>query len=242
MIGEDKLVDVPKQTVAWRLEVNQGSDVLQVQPDHGFWFVGEAESIPVLTGAEVLSQRVKALLATVDLSPKIALKPGDECAVTVDLQGFDGAFAQKLESEFIRKLQSNGFKVNPRASVTLVIQSREENRGTKTWDGYKSRNGFTFFPNNEERLTFEAPDREMNVLVAFQIGGANVWETKNSRQSFSDSVYFKEGSDPAQAMLQSYQNGCRNMFGGIDLPAYVFMPESANGVGSTKVEARLPVR
>ena len=235
LLGKQKLVDVEQKSVAWTYALAAG-DHLPMSPDNRHWYVADVNDKPVLAASDVPDRSASTRLADAALAPKFVLQPAQACSLSLQLNhpAIDGSTRQQIESQLRGKLTANKITISEGQPVTLQVTASEAHGESIT----REYNSIGFGGGGSESVTITL--KTATFRVAFVTGGQTVWEWSSSTSNDSWFVSHKEGESIAQALEKSYQDSVKSGFSGVQLPPYVFAPESANGLGTTQLTAVAP--
>lgn len=235
LLDKQKLVDVQQKSVAWSYALADG-DHLPMSPDDQHWYIADVNDQPVLAATALPDRSASLKLADASLSPEFVLQPGESCSLSLQLNhpAIDASTRQSIESAIRGQLTTNKITVADGQPVTLQVTATETHGESIT----REYNSFGFGSSGSQSVTFNL--KTATFRVAFVSGGQTVWEWSSSTSNDSWFVSHKEGESIAQALEKSYQTSVKSGFSGVELPPYVFAPQSANGLGTTQLTAVSP--
>jgi len=124
-----ELLDMENRTVIWRYRILQGCPI-DSSPTNRFWLclraTGESPPRYWLTAWELPNEEARRATADLRLEDNLLLYPGVEVSVSGSVPGLD---AREVAGILTEKLQANGVKVVPNASVHVTLGTSEHNTG-----------------------------------------------------------------------------------------------------------------
>lgn len=223
-VGNSSIVDVSRRITIWEHTISSRL----VKPAAGTqWTLAEmaTNGSATLVPFDLSTQEMKA--AAIDLSDEelLAVKPGDEVSVDVQIRR-DNMLATEVRDALLSALAKAGMQVVEESDLKLIAtmsHGKTQEVTYQMWGLFR-----------RESETISVTDRVYTLLL--QLNGVPIWK-RESVVSSPHHIRLKEGETIREAVARVMKPRSQNFEG--RLPAYVVKPEYSEPLGSSKMLLQL---
>lgn len=222
------LVNTRLRVVAWRLrERRVGIPMTRVSGDY-FCYSTKADSgkgnlIPTQLPLDKIREQ------TDELNPAelLVLKPGTRISLDLRLP-FKRKENQAIKDSFEAKLKSNGYVIDPNASIILKAYSKKGKSQTRE---YQERPGFRRPFASSQSVSFRSTQFFVEIV---DDDTDTIWQT-NTTSGPGSILYLDEGESPQQAAKKAAK-GSPRFFLNVEIPKrYSRLPDGKSEFGQTQM-------
>lgn len=236
LVDNKKLVDTQQRVVVWSYDLPTG-DNLPIGPDNRHWFVGAADREPLLAAVQMPDPQAAGQLQGTAVKPQFVLQPGGSCALDIQINNpnISAETRQNVEQSVRQQLAANRITVAAGSPVKLVISANETGGEAIQLRFRQFGGGF-----NAEPEVVSLNLKTTSFRAAFEVDGKTAWDWQASQSNRSHAYFVSRDKNESfqQAIQRSYTNALQGGFSGLTLPPYVFTPQSANGLGTTRLASQ----
>lgn len=228
LINDTSLFDIKQKTVAWTYGTTDPNVAhVRTPPDGRHWYLAKSArgAAVQIVAAELPEAAAKAKLGGAKLEPKMLVQPGGSVTVMAQVPERPDRAGFKAETLGLlnQAVEKSGVKDVKGQPVKLAVSMEFKQHGQVP---------VQFFGGGKQQQV-QLQDKSIEITVAYDFNGSALWQTTNRISNIGTFIRVPS-IDGAQTVLDDGMwDRARGFIDSLQLPAYVFSPESVYGLGTS---------
>ena len=230
LLNNTALFDLKQKTVAWTYELlNPDESYVALPPDTRVWISakGAKSNAVQIAAIELPGPAATAKLAGAVLEPKLLVKPGGSVTVMAKIaeRPDRNGFQTEAMGVLAKAVERSGVKDAPGQPVKLAVSTELKSLG---------KADVKFFGNGANQQV-QLDHKGVEITVAYDYNGVALWKTSTMVTNLGFLVRVPSVENAQRAIDDQMWDRARGFFDSVQLPAYVFSPESVYGLGTSTI-------